>query len=72
MVENYLGIKIDNNQDEYEAYQQLQQERDMLLQQQGIDPTKQQGGQAKPLNINPNIPGANLNGSNIARGGMGV
>lgn len=72
MVENYLGIRIENNQDEYEAYQQLQQERDMLLAQQGMDPAKQQGGQPKPLNINPNIPGANLNGSNIARGGMGV
>lgn len=72
MVENYLGIRIDNNQDEYEAYQQLQQERNMLLAQQGIDPAKQQQGQAKSLNINPNIPGANLNGSNIARGGMSV
>lgn len=67
MVEQYLGIRIEDNQDEYEAYQQLQQERDMLMQQQGVDPSKQQSG-AKPLNINPNIPGANLNGSAMGGG----
>ena len=68
MVENYLGIKIQNNDDEQAAYQQLQQERDMMLAQQGIDPSKQQSTGAKPLNINPNIPGANLNGSAIGGG----
>ena len=67
MVEQYLGIRIEDNQDEYEAYQQLQQERDMLMQQQGMDPTKQQSG-VKPLNINPNIPGANLNGTAMGGG----
>lgn len=69
MVENYLGIKLSGDEEEFDAYQQLQQERDMLLQQQGIDPTKgQQSPGAKPLNINPNIPGANMNGTNIGGG----
>lgn len=62
MVEEYLGIKLDDNQDEYEAYQELQQQRDMLMSQQA---TPQGGG---PLNINPNIPGANLTGNQIGGG----
>lgn len=73
MVEQYLGIRIEDNQDEYEAYQQLQQERDMLMQQQGMDPGKQQQpGGPKPMNINPNIPGANLNGTAIGGGNNAV
>ena len=72
MVEQYLGIRIDDNQDEYEAYQQLQQERDMMMQQAGMDPGKQQPGGGKPLNLNPNIPGANLNGTAIGGGSGNV
>lgn len=70
MVETYLGIKIEDNTDEHEAYQQLQMERDMLMQQLGEQPQQQAPqGQAKPININPNIPGANLGG--LMKGGAG-
>lgn len=72
MVETYLGIRIEDNQDEYEAYQQLQQERDMLAAQMGMEPQGQQAPQGpNPMNINPNIPGANLNGTAIG-GGSGA
>lgn len=70
MVEEYLGIKIEDNTDEYEAYQQLQQEMDMLMQQMGMEPQQQDPqGQVSPININPNIPGANLGG--LMKGGAG-
>lgn len=59
MVESYLGIKIDDNSDDMMAYQQMQEQMAMQMQ-----------GQPGSLNINPNIPGANLSGSNIAGGEM--
>lgn len=69
MVETYLGIRIEDQQDENQAYNQLKQERDMLVEQMGMDPTKPLQGQQqpqpqgpKPMNVNPNIPGANLGG----------
>ena len=74
MVETYLGITIEDNDDEQQAYQQLLEERDMLLQQLGQGQGTQfpQGpqGQPQPMNINPNIPGANLGGQ--MKGGSGV
>lgn len=70
MVEDYLNIKIDADTDEYEAYQQLQDEYNMLVEQMGVSqnqmPTR---GSQRPLNINPNIPGANLNNTGRVGGG---
>ena len=79
MVETYLGIKIEEETTEQEMYQQLEQERDMLAAQleeitgQPIgqsQPTGQSMPQRQPqaLNVNPNIPGANINGSAIGGG----
>lgn len=59
MVEDYLSIKIDDNTDDYEAYQQLQQ---ALIAQTGTMPS------AAPLNMNPNIAGMNLEGTAPAGG----
>ena len=67
MVETYLGIRIEESDDEQELFQRILQERDQFAQQLG-QPTfaEQQKGATgptnKPLNINPNIPGANLGG----------
>ena len=51
MVNNYLGIKIDDEADDNQAMMQMQQQM------------------AQPVNISPNIPGANQNGTAM-RGGM--
>ena len=57
MVNNYLGIKIDEEVDDEQAMMQMQQQ--MMTQ-----------GQAQPLNIDPNIPGANSRGQMKPGGGM--
>ena len=57
MVENYLGIKIDEEDNE-QAMLQMQQQ---MMAQQPQTP--------QPLNISPNVPGANQNGTAM-RGGM--
>lgn len=65
MVDEYLGIKISDNDEDMNAYMQLQQERDMLLQQQGQmpqgGPQMQPQGQP-PINVSPDIPNASQNG----------
>lgn len=58
MVEQYLGIRVSDTDEEWQAMVQQQQ---MMVQQQQ---------QAKPININPNIPGANQNGQMKPGGGM--
>lgn len=78
MVETYLGIRIDEGDDQQEQYMQLVEERDMLLAQleeqgQGQAPQGQPGMGIEgpgPMNVNPNIPGANLGGQ--MKGGPGV
>lgn len=67
MVEDYLSIKIDDNTDDYEAYQQLQQ---ALIAQTGTMPSTTPNNAAAPLNMNPNIAGMNLEGTAPA-GGIG-
>lgn len=73
MVEAYLGIKIEGDTEEEETLQQIREERDMLLEQMGGQPQGEQMQQGSPrsLNVNPNIPGANMNGTTIG-GGVGV
>ena len=65
MVEDYLNIKIDDNTDDYEAYQQLQQ---ALMAQTGTMPSTNPNNAAAPLNMNPNIAGMNLEGTALAGG----
>lgn len=65
MVEDYLNIKIDDNTDDYEAYQQLQQ---ALIAQTGTMPSTSPNNAAAPLNMNPNIAGMNLEGTAPAGG----
>ncbi len=65
MVEDYLSIKIDDNTDDYEAYQQLQQ---ALIAQTGTMPSTTPNNAAAPLNMNPNIAGMNLEGTAPAGG----
>ena len=65
MVEDYLNIKIDDNTDDYEAYQQLQQ---ALMAQTGTMPSTNPNNAAAPLNMNPNIAGMNLEGTAPAGG----
>ena len=65
MVEDYLSIKIDDNTDDYEAYQQLQQ---ALIEQTGMMPSTDPNNAAAPLNMNPNIAGMNLEGTALAGG----
>lgn len=65
MVEDYLNIKIDDNTDDYEAYQQLQQ---ALIAQTGMLPSTNPNNAAAPLNMNPNIAGMNLEGTAPAGG----
>ena len=65
MVEDYLNIKIDDNTDDYEAYQQLQQ---ALMAQTGTLPSTTPNNAAAPLNMNPNIAGMNLEGTALAGG----
>ena len=65
MVEDYLSIKIDDNTDDYEAYQQLQQ---ALIAQTGTMPSTNPNNAAAPLNMNPNIAGMNLEGTAPAGG----
>lgn len=65
MVEDYLNIKIDDNTDDYEAYQQLQQ---ALIAQTGTMPSTTPNNAAAPLNMNPNIAGMNLEGTALAGG----
>ena len=65
MVEDYLNIKIDDNTDDYEAYQQLQQ---ALMAQTGTMPSTTPNNAAAPLNMNPNIAGMNLEGTALAGG----
>lgn len=65
MVEDYLSIKIDDNTDDYEAYQQLQQ---ALMAQTGTMPSTTPNNAAAPLNMNPNIAGMNLEGTAPAGG----
>ena len=74
MVETYLGIRIEDSDDEQELFQRILQERDQFAQALG-QPTfaEQQKGATgptggKPMNINPNVPGANLNGTAIGGG----
>ena len=55
MVSNYLGIRIDEEAEDEQAMAQMQQQ--MMAQQQ-------------PLNIDPNIPGANSRGQMKPGGGM--
>lgn len=63
MVEQYLGIRIEDKQDDNQAYQELLQERDQMAAELGIEPKGQGQPQGpKPMNVNPNIPGANLGG----------
>lgn len=63
MVENYLGIKIKDTDAEWQAMIEAQQQMQMQAQ-----------GQVDPININPNIPGANQNGTAMGggAGGMGA
>lgn len=68
MVETYLGIKIDEESDEQEALKQMQMEMEQQMQMQGQQQGQQQQGSPQSLNINPNIPGANLNGTTIGGG----
>lgn len=63
MVENYLGITIKDTDAEWQAMMEQQQ---AMMQQAQATP----GEGAKPLNINPNIPGANQNGTSMV-GGLG-
>jgi hypothetical protein len=59
MVEQYLGIRVSDTDEEWQAM--VQQQQQMMAQQQQ---------QAKPINVNPNIPGANQNGQMKPGGGM--
>ena len=61
MVEAYLGIKIDDNEDERQMFEQMQ----MQMQEQ------MQMARPQALNINPNIPGANISGSMVGGDNVG-
>lgn len=61
MVESYLGIKIEDNEDERQMFEQMQAQMQEQM----------QGGSPQPLNINPNIPGANISGRAIGGENVG-
>ena len=69
MVETYLGIRIDEEKDENAYIMQLEQERDMLLEQMGGETAQGQlqmpQGSPEALNINPDVPGSNMSGRTI-------
>lgn len=75
MVESYLGINLMDKGDENERLAQLQQQVDAMAEAQGMEQGEEIGlgggntpPMQAPLNINPNIPGANMNGT--AMGGF--
>ena len=61
MVEEYLGIALRDNDAEWQQMVEMQKQMQM-------EAMQQQQQTQRPLNISPNIEGANLNGTSITGG----